>query len=236
MTRSTSMPPAFEIHRVAERALLVRFLDDDLARAVARSSAVFSFLSRPPDMEADGHGESVDQQKISRRAEWIPGAGNLLLRVEDSAADAQVRLEDFLRTFPFRGAAPGGRSVEATVRFGGPDGEDLPAVARETELSEAEVVARLCGAELTVAFVGFSPGFPYLVGLPPELEVPRLAKPRTKVPAGSVAIAGPFAGIYPAATPGGWRLVGRTDLALFDATSSPPAFLAPGDRIRFVAG
>ncbi len=236
MTPSTSMPPAFEIHRVAERALLVRFLDDDLARAVARSSAVYAFLSRPPDTGADRPLESAGKEGFSRQAEWIPGAGNLLLRVEESAAEARIRLESFLRLFPLAEPFKGRRTIEAAVRFGGPDGADLSAVAHETGLTEAEVVERICAARLTVAFVGFSPGFPYLVGLPPELHLPRLATPRPKVPAGSVAIGGPFAGIYPAATPGGWRLVGRTDLALFDAAASPPALLAPGDRIRFVAG
>jgi KipI family sensor histidine kinase inhibitor len=220
------MTPAFEILRVAERALLIRFLDDDLARAVARSTAAVESLRQQIDP--------------AMRGEWIPGAGNLLLRIDDPAeapdiAGARDRLDVCLRSLPSDALSPAGRTIEAAVRFGGAEGEDLPAVARRTGLSEVEVVARICAVDLTVAFVGFSPGFPYLVGLPPDLELPRLATPRTRVPAGSVAIAGPFAGIYPSTTPGGWHLVGRTGITLFDPAVSPPALLAPGDRVRFVA-
>jgi KipI family sensor histidine kinase inhibitor len=120
------------------------------------------------------------------------------------------------------------------VRYGGEDGPDLLAVAAETGLSPERVVELHSGAEYRVAFVGFCPGFPYLVGLPRELELPRLASPRARVPAGSVAIAGAFSAIYPSATPGGWRLLGRTDATLFDFAATPPAALAPGDRVRFV--
>ena len=91
------------------------------------------------------------------------------------------------------------------------------------------MVAALTGVELTVAFCGFAPGFGYLTGLPEELHVPRRATPRTRVPAGSVALAGPYAGVYPQASPGGWQLVGRTDAVLFDVDRDPPALLAPRD-------
>ena len=91
----------------------------------------------------------------------------------------------------------------------------------------------LTSTEFTVAFAGFAPGFAYLTGLPPELHVPRRATPRTRVPAGSVGLAGPFAGAYPRASPGGWQLVGRTDAVLFDVARNPPALLAPGARVRF---
>ena len=87
--------------------------------------------------------------------------------------------------------------------------------------------------ELTVAFGGFAPGFGYLTGLPTELHVPRRATPRTRVPAGAVGLAGPFAGAYPRASPGGWQLVGRTDAVLFDVDRDPPALLVPGTRVRF---
>ena len=89
---------------------------------------------------------------------------------------------------------------------------------------------RLTGTRFRVAFCGFAPGFPYLTGLPAELALPRLATPRPRVPAGSVALAGPYAGIYPGASPGGWLLVGRTDLVLFDVAADPPARLGPGTR------
>jgi biotin-dependent carboxylase-like uncharacterized protein len=115
------------------------------------------------------------------------------------------------------------------------DGEDLDEVAGRLGLGVPAVVALLCGAELEVAFVGFSPGFPYLVGLAAPLAgLERRATPRTSVPAGSVAVAGGFAAVYPDATPGGWQLLGRTGVTLFDPTAPPYARLRPGDRVRFV--
>jgi KipI family sensor histidine kinase inhibitor len=98
-------------------------------------------------------------------------------------------------------------------------------------VSERAAVERLTSAESTVAFCGFAPGFAYLTGLPAEWTAPRLPSPRAKVPAGSVALAGTYAGIYPTASPGGWRLVGRTDVRLFDVDSETPALLTPGTRV-----
>ena len=114
------------------------------------------------------------------------------------------------------------------------DGEDLDDVARRWGMTRAEAVATHTGTEFTVAFVGFSPGFAYCSGLPPGLAVPRLDRPRPKVPAGSVGLAGEYAGVYPSASPGGWRLLGRTDAALWDVTREEPALLTPGTRVRFV--
>jgi KipI family sensor histidine kinase inhibitor len=119
--------------------------------------------------------------------------------------------------------------VEIPVDYGG---EDLTAVAAVWKLSEAEAIETVARTEFTVAFCGFTPGFAYLTGLPSELAVPRLDTPRAKVPAGSVALADCYAGIYPTASPGGWRLIGSTDAVLFDPDRSPPALLAPGTRVR----
>lgn len=235
-----------EIRRVAERALLVRFHDADLARAVARAHALAARLCREPEDPPSGSeaGESGNgegrSERLSVNGEWILGAGNLLLRLDDSCAAREVealaaRLDEVVRVFPFNESFPAGRIHALEVDFGREDGIDLEDVARETGLGADEVVARFCAATFTVAFVGFSPGYPYLVGLPSELEVPRLAAPRTRVPAGSVAIAGPFAGVYPSATPGGWRLLGRTKARLFDPASDPPARCAAGDRVRFTS-
>ena len=116
------------------------------------------------------------------------------------------------------------------------DGADLADVAELTGRSVAALVEALTAAELTVAFGGFAPGFGYLSGLPDDLHVPRRATPRTRVPAGSVALAGPFAGVYPQASPGGWQLVGRTDAVLFDVDRDPPALLVPGTSVRFRRG
>ncbi len=115
------------------------------------------------------------------------------------------------------------------------DGPDLPRVAELWSCSVAEVVARHTSVEFTSAFCGFSPGFAYLTGLPEEWGVPRLDSPRPRVPAGSVAIAGQWCGVYPSDSPGGWLLLGTTDTGLWDPSAEPPALLAPGTRVRFVA-
>lgn len=125
-----------------------------------------------------------------------------------------------------------GRLVEIPVTYDGPDLED---VSRLTGLSPEEVVSRHHGAEHVVAFLGFQPGFAYLIGGDERLYVPRRNEPRTFVPGGTVAIAGPYSGVYPRDSPGGWRLLGTTTTAMFDADRDPPALLAPGDRVRFVA-
>ena len=126
------------------------------------------------------------------------------------------------------------RTVEIPVIYGGEYGADLEDVARHTGLPAERVVELHASAEYLVYFLGFSPGFPYLGGLPAELATPRLPAPRKLVPAGSVAIGGSQTGIYPVDSPGGWRIIGRTPLRLFDAEASPPALLAMGDRVRFV--
>lgn len=126
------------------------------------------------------------------------------------------------------------RLVEIPVCYGGECGPDLDAVASACGLSAGQVVQRHAQPEYLVAMLGFSPGFPYLLGLDPALAVPRLATPRLRVPAGSVGIGGAQTGIYPGEGPGGWRLIGQTPQSLFDARRDPPAHLLPGDRVRFV--
>lgn len=129
---------------------------------------------------------------------------------------------------------PAPRVIEVPVRYGGGFGPDLPDVAQHAGLSVERVIELHSGAEYLVYFVGFSTFFPYLGGLPPELATPRLSAPRKHVPAGSVAIGGAQAGIYPLASPGGWRLIGRTPLPLFDLKDEPPPLLRMGDHVRFV--
>jgi allophanate hydrolase subunit 1 len=221
-----------ELVRVAERALLVRFHDDALELAVAKAQALF--------FEAKG-------EKPSLKGKTVLGAGSLLVELSSGATEAEVeRLHAWLGTLSAEidssrelGTAFGSPAFDHRIeaRFGGDDGPDLDVVASECGLAPERVVELLCGANLQVAFVGFSPGYPYLIGLPRSLEVARLASPRPRVPAGSVAVAGPFAGVYPSSTPGGWRLLGRIadgEAALFDPRRDPPARFAPGDRVRFV--
>ncbi len=124
--------------------------------------------------------------------------------------------------------------VEVPTRYGGPDGPDLEEVAGARGLTIEQAIECHAGATYVVAFLGFMPGFPYMIGGPPELDHPRRPTPRTRVPAGSVAIAGTQGTIYPFASPGGWNLVGRTDVRPWDASREPPSLLTPGSRVRFV--
>jgi KipI family sensor histidine kinase inhibitor len=132
-------------------------------------------------------------------------------------------------------AAETPRTVEIPVRYGGEFGPDLDDVSRHTGLSPERVVELHSSADYLVYFLGFAPGFAYLGGLPPELATPRISAPRKHVPAGSVAIGGNQTGVYPIVSPGGWRLIGRTSVKLFDPSAAEPVLLRMGDRLRFVA-
>jgi KipI family sensor histidine kinase inhibitor len=167
--------------------------------------------------------------------ETVPAARTALI-VCASAADAD-RLAALLPTLqverdPSIRPADGDREVVLDVVY---DGPDLDAVADEIRTSPEEVIRRHVAGGYVVAFCGFAPGFAYLTGLDPRLHVPRLAEPRTRVPAGAVGIAGEFTGVYPRPSPGGWRLLGRTDAALWDLGADPPALLPPGTLVRFRA-
>ena len=126
------------------------------------------------------------------------------------------------------------RVVRVPTRYGGVHGPDLAEVARLSGLPEEEVVRRHAAPVYLVHFLGFTPGFPYLGGLDPRLATPRLDSPRARIPAGSVAIGGVQTGVYPVESPGGWRILGRTPLRLFDPRGPAPFLLAPGDGLRFV--
>lgn len=159
----------------------------------------------------------------------VPGARTVLLDGLADPADVAEQVRGW--TPPQLPVGTPGALVEIPVAY---DGQDLFAVAAQWGITEREVVARLGATEFRVDFCGFAPGFAYLSGLPAELSVARLPTPRPRVPAGSVALADTYAGIYPTSSPGGWRLVGRTDVVLFDAERNPPALLTPGARVRFV--
>jgi KipI family sensor histidine kinase inhibitor len=161
--------------------------------------------------------------------EIVPGARTVLLDGLTSP-DAASRLITAWAPPPPADTTPGDLVAIPTVY----DGPDLPRIAALWSMSIPTVIERLVNTEFRVAFCGFTPGFGYLTGLPPELVVPRLASPRTSVPAGSVGLAGPYAGIYPTASPGGWQLVGHTEATLFDVERDPPALLAPGTTVRLV--
>ena len=165
--------------------------------------------------------------------EVVPGLSSLLVELSRDADRSRVAdvIADLLPGLPDE--EPRGRRRVIPVLYGGEHGPDLAGVAALTGLTEAEVVERHASGELRVLFDGFAPGFAYLGELPPELRVPRLATPRTRTPAGSVAVADAMSGVYPADLPGGWRVIGRTPITLFDPHRNPPAYLVPGDVVSF---
>lgn len=161
--------------------------------------------------------------------EIVPAARTVLVRYRTTEPPA---LRDLLMA-PAPPVGDSGRLVEIVVRY---DGPDLEAVAATTGLSVADVIRLHSGTDYTAAFCGFTPGFAYLAGLPPQLHLPRRPTPRTVVPARSVAIGSEFTGVYPTASPGGWHLLGTAQATMFDLDRQPPALVVPGDRVRFVAG
>lgn len=179
--------------------------------------------------------EALHAELLRRRAEGsllareiVPAARTVLL---DGLAD-RARLASELTAADVPPAPPrAGNVVEIPVRYDGPDLADVAALWNVTEREVARIHA---GTSFRVAFCGFAPGFGYLTGLPPRYHVPRRDTPRTAVPAGSVALAGPYTGVYPRSSPGGWQLIGTTDAVLWDHTRVPAALLSPGTRVRFV--
>ncbi|WP_309109728.1 5-oxoprolinase subunit PxpB [Saccharothrix sp.] len=187
-------------------------------------------------VEVDSLGEveavraAVHAAQLPDVVELVPAARTVLISTKPGGL-ASVRrvletvdLEHRAETDP--------REVVIPVVY---DGPDLDLVAETAGVGPDEVARLHTSATYSVAFCGFAPGFAYLVGLPQVLQQPRLDSPRTKVPAGSVGVAGEYTAAYPRATPGGWRLIGRTDAPLFDPRRDPAALLQPGDRVRFEA-
>ena len=159
----------------------------------------------------------------------VPAARTVLL---DGLADVErvAALVRGLAPEPPSERAPGAQVIEVPVSY---DGPDLAEVARQWRVEPADVVRIHSGTEFSVAFCGFAPGFAYCVGLPDDLVVSRRPEPRARVPAGSVAVAGGFTAVYPAASPGGWQLIGRTDVPVWRPAEAAPALLVPGARVRF---
>ncbi|MDT0572454.1 allophanate hydrolase subunit 1 [Streptomyces sp. DSM 3412] len=185
------------------------------------------------EMATGEEAEALHAELLRRRAtgdlsatEIVPAARTVLL----DGLDAPSHLAERLASWDIPPVPPRTEDVvEIPVRY---DGPDLSDVAAHWRVDEGEVARIHAGAEYRVAFCGFAPGFGYLTGLPHE--VPRRATPRTSVPAGSVALAGPYTGVYPRASPGGWQLIGTTDAVLWDHARVPAALLAPGTRVRFI--
>lgn len=153
----------------------------------------------------------------------------------DPLGVARDWLVQWLERTSFDANAADTRIVEIPVAYGGDHGPDLAELATHAGIDIDAAIARHTSTIYTVAMLGFAPGFPYLLGLDASLAMPRLATPRTRVVAGSVGIGGVQTGVYPNDGPGGWRLIGRTPLRLFDAQRDPPSLLQAGDRVQFVA-
>jgi 5-oxoprolinase (ATP-hydrolysing) subunit B len=178
---------------------------------------------------ADRFRERADVREV------VPGMNNLGVELDPVAPRLDHLTEDLLREWSnVLPVARSSRRFDIPVDYGGEAGPDLDAVAHHIGRSPSEVVRRHCSAEYIVYFLGFLPGFAYLGGLDPTLVAPRRREPRVAVPAGSVGIGGEQTGIYPWTSPGGWQLIGRTSVRLFDATWATPALLATGDTVRFV--
>ncbi len=192
-------------------------------------------LAYGPDavlVEVGGSAEALDLARFARTArvvarEVVPAAGTVLF---DGVAD-RASLVDLLDRWAPSDEDPPGELVEIPTLY---DGADLDDVAERWGTDRAGVVERHASLTFTAAFCGFAPGFAYLAGLPDDLAVPRLDTPRTRVPVGAVAIADRWCAVYPTASPGGWRLLGHTDVTLWDPARDHPALLAPGTRVRFV--
>lgn len=168
--------------------------------------------------------------------EVVPGMNNLTLVFDPdltNGAEQLALLADLWESSAAQDFAS--RSVVIEVTYGGTFGPDLELVAAHAGLSVEQVIAAHTAAEYLVYFLGFQPGFAYLGGLAPVLATPRRAEPRLLVPAGSVGIGGTQTGIYPAASPGGWQLIGRSCVTLFNPELATPSLLQPGDKLRFVA-
>ncbi|MGJ7907317.1 5-oxoprolinase subunit B family protein [Actinopolyspora sp. H202] len=193
---------------------------------------------------------ALSERSLPGVLDLVPAARTLLVSLDPECADRRALAEE-IRRVPLSGARSTGTGSAGTGSSGTGsargeladrglltvpviyDGADLDAVAELTGLSPREVVDAHTGTEWLVAFGGFAPGFGYLVGGDPRLEVPRRAESRTGVPAGSVGLAGRFSGVYPRTSPGGWQLIGRTELEMWRTDRDPPALLRPGVRVRF---
>jgi len=173
---------------------------------------------------------AVRAADIDGITDLVPALDTLLV-VLDPNRSRLAEVESQLRDLPDRKLpAADRRVVEIPVTY---DGEDLAWVAQYCGLEEREVVRAHTGRSWRVAFCGFAPGFAYLIGGDPRLNVPRRQESRVAVPAGAVAIAGEFSAVYPRRSPGGWQLLGHTEVSLWDTTADPPAILLPGYEVRF---
>jgi KipI family sensor histidine kinase inhibitor len=229
--RSASEPPGWRIEPFGERALLVTLGDrlDLVVNARARRLAAAIELHRANDSRLGRAVAaattvlipfdplSIESPEAARIVATLAESG--LADGSPDSADASVRTR---------------QPIDIEVRYGRRDGPDLPAVAHAHDLRPDDIIELHAGSTWTALFLGFAPGFAYLGPLPTELATARRATPRERVPAGSVAIGGDQTAVYPFSLPGGWQIIGRTDVAMWDLRRARPNLLAPGDLVRFV--
>lgn len=179
---------------------------------------------------------AIERAELDGVVELVPTYRSITLHFDPSLTRYDTLQQAILDLDMDEGGAAGDqrRVVEIPTLYGGEYGPDIGFVAENAGVSEAEVIEIHSGSDYLVYAMGFSPGFPYLGGLDPRLNTPRLTTPRTLIPGGSVGIAETQTGAYPVASPGGWQLIGRTPLRLFDPEADPPALINAGDRVRFV--
>jgi KipI family sensor histidine kinase inhibitor len=201
-----------DIAPLGDRALTIRLGDRMDAALAAFSRAAAARLRTLPGVR-----------------EAVPGYATVTVFYESDYASIRAAIEPAMATVTAE--PPAGVEHVIPVQY---DGPDLQEVAQRTGMTAADVIERHHAPVYTVYLIGFVPGFAYLGELDPALELPRRDQPRTRVPAGSVAIAGRQTGIYPLQTAGGWHLIGHTSTTMFDPMANPPAMLAAGDRVRFV--
>ena len=195
-----------------EFAWLLTFEGEEAAaNGAARAAAAAILASRLPGL-----------------VDVVPAARSVLVAGTPELDPERLRVFETARLETARAASPRTHEIRMV-----PDGADLDEIASRSGLSPAAFLEVFAQLPFTVGFLGFSPGFAYLYGLPRAFHLPRRGTPRVAVPAGSIALAGPYVGIYPASTPGGWNLLGTTQRRLFDLRADPPFLFAPGDRVRF---
>lgn len=212
-----------QISALGDSALLVDFSDETSDRA--------RLLERALDAAAALRAAEIDGVK-DVTSSYASAAVFFAAAADAETIAAQVR--NVTASAPNESQTPD-RIVEVPVSYDDEFALDLARVASDLQLHPREIIALHSAATYTVAAIGFMPGFPYLAGLDEKLRTRRLDEPRVRVPAGSVGIANDQTGVYPLESPGGWNIIGRTPLRLFDAAADPPCLLQPGDRVRFVS-
>lgn len=225
---TTAMPVALDVDLhfspLAESAVLIR-----IGEGIAIDPVVVDTVT------ALTH--AIDRAVMHGITDVVPSYTTILIGFNPEETDHR-RIEQAVREIAGSGLSAPDRETRVViipVVYGGEHGPDLNEMAAGVGLSSDEVVRLHAGADYRVACMGFSPGWAYLLGLPPELTIPRRKNPRTKIPAGSVAVGGAQTGVYPLESPGGWHLIGRTPLDMFDPARSEPFLLQPGDHVRFAS-